>query len=156
MFQQKMLRLEPPGRRSGGGWTDAVKEDMKLDGLREKVVVWMETDVHVVSLQEDWTGLEWTGLDWADVMVPYLVQLLLRDLLSDRCVVLLEVQNKSQQATFSLVAHLLSQTSLHIRRLRHREKNDRVKQQQQQKQRETWTRWIQSRTSSELKAHQDL
>lgn len=55
-------------------------------------------------------------------MVTYLVQLLFRDLLSNRCVVLLQVQYKSQQATFSLVAHLLSQTTLHIRRLRDTEK----------------------------------
>lgn len=45
----------------------------------------------------------------------HLVQPLLWDLLSDRGVVPLEVQNKSQQATLCLVAHLLSQSPLHIR-----------------------------------------
>lgn len=74
------------------------------------------------GLDEDRCSCGRTGLHCTDGTVAYLVQLLFRDLLSDRCVVLLQVQNKSQQATFSLVAHLLRQTSLHIRRLRHTEK----------------------------------
>lgn len=69
-----------------------------------------------------WSICKRTGLHCTDFTVSYLVQLLFGDLLSDRCVVLLEVQYKSQQATFSLVAHLLSQASLHIRRLRQRKK----------------------------------
>ena len=46
-----------------------------------------------------------------------LVELLLRDLLPHRRVVPLQVQHKAQKATLSLVAHLLGQATLYIRRL---------------------------------------
>lgn len=98
-----------------------------------------------------WSICKRTGLHCTDFTVSYLVQLLFGDLLSDRCVVLLEVQYKSQQATFSLVAHLLSQASLHIRRLRQRKKKKKSiskgeSLQQHQKQKGTFL----------LKTHQDL
>lgn len=112
MFQQKILRVELPGRMPGGRLTDAVREEIRLDGVREE-----DVDGNRCSC-----GQSARGLDCADVKVSYLVQLLFGNLLSDWCVVLLQVQNKSQQATFSLVAHLLSQTSLHVRRLRRTEK----------------------------------
>jgi len=48
---------------------------------------------------------------------PYLVQALLRDLVPDPAVVLLQVQHETQEATFSLIAHLLSQTSFYVRGL---------------------------------------
>lgn len=49
-----------------------------------------------------------------------LVDLLLWDLFTDGCIVLLQVQHKAQQATFSLIPHLLRQATFHIRGLEER------------------------------------
>lgn len=99
-----------------------------------------------------WSTCRNTGLKRTDFTLPYLVQLLFGDLLSDRCVVLLEVQYKSQQATFSLVAHLLRQTSLHIRRLRQRKKKNSISEGE----REQRGAGFHSRVSLLLETHQDL
>lgn len=46
-----------------------------------------------------------------------LVELILWNLFTNRCIVSLQVQHKAQQATLSLIPHLLGQATFHIRRL---------------------------------------
>lgn len=55
MYPQKTLRFGLAGRRLGG-LMDAVKDEVKLCGVREEVVGWMKKDAApVVNLQEHWT-----------------------------------------------------------------------------------------------------
>lgn len=79
----------------------------------------VETEIAIWKLHHGAHGLtdRIEGID--------LVELLLWDLFTDRCIVSLQVQHKAQQTTLSLIPHLLRQATFHIRGLEERRREER-------------------------------